>query len=276
MANKNVSPKKDVGVSWWHQAVRSFVTPYGKLKEVPQPGNIFKRLQPFTCEWLTRPECALSEFSETITNNLPFFEKNSEGYLDPSLVTKLQEHFGPLLPSMNALDNKKSGQATAKDAKKVLKSLVTDTEIDSAMDQIFLLSSSLFAISANYLISTALVRHPKQFSALVETKRKSAAIFKEKSSATAMKTYILSTYEDEDDMASSTMSKAASESVTKAFEDSSSDDNDQSTPIITKRKERKRKQATVEPDVEEEAPTTSGQKKEKSNKKLKKSKSSLK
>ena len=111
---------------------------------------------------------------------------------------------------------------------------------------------------------------PKQFSALVETKRKSAAIFKEKSSATAMKTYILSTYEDEDDMASSTMSKAASESVTKAFEDSSSDDNDQSTPIITKRKERKRKQATVEPDVEEEAPTTSGQKKEKSNKKLKK------
>ena len=160
MANKNVSPKKDVGVSWWHQAVRSFVTPYGKLKEVPQPGNIFKRLQPFTCEWLTRPDCALSELSGTVTNNLPFFEKNSKGYLDPSLVSKLQDHFAPLLPSMNALDNKKSGKVTAKDAKKALTLLVTDTEMDSAMNQIFLLSSSLFAISANYLISTALVRHP--------------------------------------------------------------------------------------------------------------------
>ena len=269
MANKNVSPKKDVGVSWWQQAVRSFVTPYGKVKEMPQPGNIFKRLQPFTCEWLTRPKCTLSELSETITNNLPFFEKNSEAYLDPSLVSKLQEHFAPLLPSMNALDNKKSRKANAK---KVFKSLVTDTEMDSAMDHIFLLSSSLFAVSANYLISTALVHHPKQFSAVVETKRKSAAIFKEKSSVTAMKSYILSTYEDEDDMASSSMSKAASKSVTKAFEESSSDDDEQSSPVITKRKARKRKQPAVEPDVQEEAPTTSGHNKEKRDKKSKKSK----
>ena len=107
------------------------------------------------------------------------------------------------------------------------------------MDQIFLLSSSLFAVSANYLISTALVCHPKQFAALVETKRKSAAIFKEKSSATAMKGYFLSTYEDEDDMRSSSLSKAASESVTKAFQDLSSDDDEQSSPVTTKRKGRK-------------------------------------
>ena len=266
MTSDKSVPKKD-GVNWWQQAVKSFVTPYGKIKEVPEPANIFKRLQPFTCEWLTRPECRLSELSETITSNVPFFQKKLNDYLESYLVSKLQDHFAPLLSSMNALDNKKSEKATAKDAKKVLKLLVTDTEMDSAMDQIFQLSSSLFAVSTNYLISTALVRHPKQFAALVETKRKSAGIFKEKRSAMAMKGSILSTYEDEDDMTSSSLSKAASESVTKAFQDSSSDDDEQSSPVTTKRKGQKRKQSTVESDIQEEAPTTSGRKKSKKSKK---------
>ena len=71
-----------------------------------------------------------------------------------------------MLESMKALGNKTTSSPTAKDAKKVLKSLVTDTTFDAETDKIFQLSSALFAISSNYLISTALVHHPKQFSAL--------------------------------------------------------------------------------------------------------------
>ena len=56
----------DDGVQWWQQCARSFITPH----EAPEPSKIFKRLQPFTCEWLARPDVALPEYSDTITSNL--------------------------------------------------------------------------------------------------------------------------------------------------------------------------------------------------------------
>ncbi len=80
------SPSKDIGVKWWQQALRSFITPYGKATEAPDPSQVFKRLQPFTCEWLTRPEYALSEFADTITNNLPVLENNADDVLRDSFV----------------------------------------------------------------------------------------------------------------------------------------------------------------------------------------------
>ena len=210
---------ENISVNWWQQAVRSFITPYGKAKEAPEPGNIFKRLQPFTCEWLTRPEYALSEFSDTITSNIPILQENSENYIDPSFVEKLQRHFQPMLESMKALDNKTTSNPTEKDAKKVLKSLVTDSTLDADMDRMFQLSSALFAISSNYLISTALVRHPKQFSALIEGKRNAAAVFKQSGSAQAMKEYILATYQQGDELSTASVSKAASEDVSNAFQE---------------------------------------------------------
>ena len=240
MANRMSSPKKDIGVNWWQQAVRSFITPYGKAKPAPEPANIFKRLQPFTCEWLTRPEYAMSELSDTITSNIPVLQENSENYLDEGLVEKLQSHFQPMLESMKALDNKTTGSPTAKDAKKVLKSLVTDTSLDADMDKVFQLSSALFAISSNYLISTALLRHPKQFSSLVENKRKTAAVFKETSTAEAMKDYILANYQDGDPVSTQSVSKAASETVARAFQDSSSSEEEVAVQATNPSKKRKR------------------------------------
>ena len=65
------SPNKSGGVQWWQQCARSFVTPYGHADEAPEPSKIFKRLQPFTCEWLTRLDVALSEYSDTIELSRP-------------------------------------------------------------------------------------------------------------------------------------------------------------------------------------------------------------
>lgn len=263
-------PKKDIGVNWWQQAVRSFITPYSKDTQAPEPANIFKRLQPFTCEWLTRPEYALSEFSDTITSNIPILQQNSENYIDPALVEKLQSHFQPMLESMKALDNNTTGSPTAKDAKKVLKSLVTDTTLDTEMDKIFQLSSALFAISSNYLISTALVRHPKQFSALIEGKRKTAAVFKQTSSAQAMKDYILANYEQVDQLSTTSVSKAAIETVSKAFEDSSSSSSDEQVAVQTSNASKKRKRQPNQPPTSEVAPLqSSSAKKAKKSKKTK-------
>jgi hypothetical protein len=81
----------------------------GESNEAPQPSKIFKRLQPFTCEWLTRPDVALSEYSDTITSNFPVLAEHSKKVLRKSFADKLKSHFEPILENMQAL-NKKNHQ----------------------------------------------------------------------------------------------------------------------------------------------------------------------
>jgi hypothetical protein len=106
---KTTCPKSfiitDDGVQWWQQCARSFITPNGRAYEAPEPSKIFKRLQPFTCEWLTRPDVALSEYSDTITSNFPVLEEHGKKVLRKSFADKLKSHFEPIW-EMQALNKK--------------------------------------------------------------------------------------------------------------------------------------------------------------------------
>ncbi len=187
--SRKKSPGKTGGVQWWQQCARSFITPYGRADEAPEPAKIFKRLQPFTCEWLQRPDVALSEYSDTITSNIPTLEKDWENVLRKSFPAKLKSHFQPIWDNLLAL-NKKNTESTptAEDAKKVLRLMLDDDDLDSKMDQIFHLSGAMFAMSANYLIATSLLRHPKEFSKLVAGENnRAAAAFKQLGTVRAMK-----------------------------------------------------------------------------------------
>ena len=100
------SPTKPQGVKWWQQCVRSFVTQYGEAKEAPEPSKILNRLQPFTCEWLTRPDVALSEYADTIISNIPLLEEKGNKMLHSSCVANLKEHFQPVIRNLDALNKK--------------------------------------------------------------------------------------------------------------------------------------------------------------------------
>ncbi len=102
------SPNKSGGVQWWQQYARNFVTPYGRADEAPEPSKIFKRLQPFTCEWLTRPDVALSKYSDTITSNFPVLEEHGKKVLGKSFAQKLKSHFEPILANIKKPSTKKT------------------------------------------------------------------------------------------------------------------------------------------------------------------------
>ena len=98
-----------------------------------------------------------------MTANLTILKNQTQDVLCPSLVNELDTYFQPMSDSLNALCNKTSSIPTAKDAKKVVKSLVADTTMDETMEKIFQISGALFAMSSNYVIATSLLRHPKQY-----------------------------------------------------------------------------------------------------------------
>ena len=96
------------------------------------------------------------------------------------------------------------------------------------MEKMFHGSGAMFAISANYLISSSVLHHPKEFAKIIDPKSKQAQIFKNSGSPKDMKNYILSTFA-EDHSGISSLSRKASKTVTKAFLDSDNDSDSEST-----------------------------------------------
>jgi hypothetical protein len=181
-------------VKWWQQAARIFLTFFSKghrsltaitglkgFSHLPASGCGKTRMCPFgICPSATTCQSCKTMVMMCLTNRL-------------STIWQSTSH-----PSETALGLKTNTGTTAtkKDATKVVKSLVTDTEIDKKMKGMFLLSRAMFAMTANYIISTSLLRHPKQFAGIIDGRRPSPASFKQAPTAAAMKNYILSSYEE--------------------------------------------------------------------------------
>lgn len=161
------SPDKTQGVKWWQQAVRSFITPYGAAKDAPEPTTIFNRLQPFTCEWLSRPDVALSEFADTILLNIPILEKNGTKIVHSAFLSSLKEEFTPVWENLQALNKKSNATGASRaNAKKVLEVMIDNDNLDRVMEKMFQLAHAMFGISTNYIIASTLLRHPSSLQKL--------------------------------------------------------------------------------------------------------------
>ena len=194
--SKSSPPKtsnKPAGVQWWQQYARSFVTPYGPADNAPPPSKIFQRLQPFTCKWFARPDVALSEYCHTITSNIPLRQKHGKKVLDKSYVTNLMSDFQPIWDSLNALNKTNAEKTpTITDAKQVLHSMLDNDELDQKMEKMFLVSGAMFALLTNYLVSTTLLCHPKEFSKKVTGENnRTATSFRQLRDVQGMKNYVL-------------------------------------------------------------------------------------
>lgn len=219
------SPMKHQGVQWWQQCIRNFITPYGAAQKMPPPEKIIDRLQPFTCEWLTRPHIALSEYSDTIISNLPILESDGNNMLDPAFITKLKSHFKPIASHLKVINKKGDAQASTpshRDINKVLMSMLEDEDLDTLMEQMFQVSAAMFAISGNYMISSTLLRHPTEYSSKIDAKTKEGKVFQTSGKAKDMKNYILS-YFQQMDTSGNSLSRKAPQSVRNVFIDSDDD-----------------------------------------------------
>ena len=65
----STSPQ-ETGVSFFRHFPRNMLRPYGIAYEFPKDLEDFSYLKPFTCEWLKRPNFAMSEMTDSIIANL--------------------------------------------------------------------------------------------------------------------------------------------------------------------------------------------------------------
>ena len=85
---------------------RSFLLNYGEaLQDLPDD-KILARLKHWNCEWLSRPNIAMSEMPATLKDNWDQISRFKGSVFTNSFVDQLQAFCEPIMPALRRLDNK--------------------------------------------------------------------------------------------------------------------------------------------------------------------------
>ena len=64
------TPESKTGINYFKHQTKHFLTPYGKTHGLLTSLEILDKLFHWNCEWLTRPNYAISELADTLYANL--------------------------------------------------------------------------------------------------------------------------------------------------------------------------------------------------------------
>ena len=85
---------------------RSFLLNYGEaLQDLPDD-KILARLKNWNCEWLSRPNIAMSEMAATLKDNWEQISRFTGTVFTTSFVNQLETFCSPIMPALRRLDNK--------------------------------------------------------------------------------------------------------------------------------------------------------------------------
>ena len=150
----------------WTFSTISQPTSWGLIRWLTQgqTKTVFHRINPKSCEWLTRPKIATSEFASTITENLELLAKNKHVAVKKQKFLAMQETLAPFLASLKALNTKTEDQPTSSDVKQVLRTMLSDNEeMDEFFDGLFQTGGTMYVLGIHYGVVKTLLTNPSQY-----------------------------------------------------------------------------------------------------------------
>lgn len=186
------SPKSPRGVNFYQQFARSFIRPYGLADEAPTPETVFRRLKPFNCEWLIRPNIALSELSETISKNTAVVVNDETGTLSDNCKKFWSDNMNPLIQCLSSMQRDSESCTDPTDVVNVLKFLFKPNDnLDEAMDTFFHIGGAMFVSACQYIIARTLVRQPEAYAELVQAENGGDKQFQSEKDIASMTNFIV-------------------------------------------------------------------------------------
>ena len=139
---------------------------YGEaLQDVPDD-KILARLKSWNCEWLSRPNIAMSEMAATLKDNLRHIIKHRGTVFTPTFVDKVQTFCDPLLPALGRLDNKDRNSNDPPDKDDVL-DVIEAIHKDEATEDMFAAAFNacgpVLMMSIHVLAFNCLLHNPEAF-----------------------------------------------------------------------------------------------------------------
>ena len=180
------------GVQYFKHFLKSFLRLYRKADSDLHPENAFARLHNWNCEWLNRPDVAMSEFTDTILNNVAVIRDNCD-ILRNTFVHDVEASFNPILPSLQKF-NKQAGPQdiapTRQDVANVMRVLEGTTTSEQTFQKLFHVGGAMYLLGVHSLIPSFLLWNPEEYSGRVK-ETKETALFRTQKDAKAMRDYLL-------------------------------------------------------------------------------------
>lgn len=155
------------GVNFFKQFSRQFLRPYGQVEKSPNDITVYKRIKPFTCQWLLRPKVALSELADTILKNYDVLQNAK--ILKPEFLEFLNNELLGIIDNLRRLIHGNDQQPRMHDVVETLKFLYRENEeFDTRVDQMFQIGGALFLMTTQIIVARTVVRTPEQYAEHVE------------------------------------------------------------------------------------------------------------
>ena len=172
---------------------RSFLLNYGAALQDPKEEAILKRVHDFNCEWLQRPNIAISELAQTLREKIPLLQQYSGTIFMPEFVDDLASRLEPLKDVLSRLDNKDkstSQPASREDVVSLLRTIDGQPEVEDFAVEGLNAAGPLFMVCVHLLVPLTLMRNPAEFAEKARRTPQNAS-FKEDPSPRRMREFIL-------------------------------------------------------------------------------------
>ena len=142
---------------------RSFMLNYGAALQDLSDEKILSRLKDFNCEWLSRPNIAISEMAQTIKDNWPLIEKQSSTVFTRKFVQDLGDVVLPLMDTYAHLANKDNSTHDPPTHDGALEVVNVNPDVEQLMVTAFNAAGPVLMTSIEMLAVNALLHNVNNF-----------------------------------------------------------------------------------------------------------------
>ena len=155
------STEKPKTVSYFNQFPSNFLKPYGKGDSLADEDTISRQTNPISCKWFLRPRAGMSEFAETVTENLNLLKDENLTLIKTSKFAPITENIQTMLDSLSRLNTKNKKPSTKEDVKTVMSFLYNDEQqLDQSVNKMFTVGAAMYTTAIQYMVARSLLSQP--------------------------------------------------------------------------------------------------------------------
>ena len=187
------TPETKTGVNYFKHQTKHFLTPYGKTHGLLTSRETLDKMYHWNCEWLTRPNYAISELADTLYANLATLSDYKDKVFTKRAVDPLLEKARPIRTVLQRFNKKDSATAEEPDERDFadLMKFVEDDTLVALSKHLFAALGAMFTIAMHLMTLQTLFSHSSEYE---KRHRESPEVqgFKQNPSRESMVAYIAS------------------------------------------------------------------------------------
>lgn len=179
------------GVLFFDHFPSNYLRPYGAADTRPDHAKVMRRLHPKSCEWLKRPQIAMSEFSQTMEENLALLQTKGGKMLSKKRVNALTTNLAMFMDPLRKLNTKNNEPATPGDVRKLLGAFYEDGgALGGIMEEMFELGGAMYTMAIQYFVANELFQCPDEFADKLVSVDQATTNFKEDRTVRGLKNFL--------------------------------------------------------------------------------------